>query len=257
MKKKRITKKQPRSRKIFSTLGINLWGRLRTYFIAGILITAPIFITLQIAWWLIEFVDSRAIEFIPAAHDLQVWLRESLNIPFVVPGVGLIVLLLFLLFIGFFATVTLGRWFIARGEHLLDKMPFVRTLYHGSKQILSAVMEKKSDSFRQAVLVEYPRKGLWAIAFVTGAGEGEIAEKLSQKTVSVFLPTTPNPTSGFLLFVPTKDIIKLDMSVEQAVKLVISAGIVQEGAEGSKKTAAKKVAKKVAKKLAKKPAKKG
>ncbi len=254
MKKNQMPQKKPsRSRRIFSTLGINLWGRLRTYLIAGVLITAPIFITLQIAWWLIEFVDSSAIEFIPAAHNLQMWLKDSLNIPFVVPGVGLIVLLVFLIFAGFLATGILGRWFIARGEHLLNKMPFVRTLYYGSKQILSAVMEKKSDSFRQAVMVEYPRKGLWAIAFVTGESEGEIVKKLKQKTVSVFLPTTPNPTSGFLLFVPKKDIIKLDMTVEQAVKLVISAGIVQapektEQQASNKKAVAKKAnAKKVGK----------
>lgn len=219
--------RKSRSKKVFSSLGINLWGRLRTYLIAGILITAPIFITLQIAWWLIQFVDSSTIHLIPEAYNPQIWLKENLNIPFVVPGVGLLVLLVFLILAGFLATGILGRWFIARGEHLLDKMPFVRTLYHGSKQILSAVMEKKSDSFRQAVLLEYPRKGLWAIAFVTGTNEGELAKKMSQETVSVFLPTTPNPTSGFLLFVPKKDIIKLDMSVEQAIKLVISAGIVQ------------------------------
>ncbi len=204
-----------------------LWRRLRAYFFAGILITAPLFISLQIAWWILEFIDSSTIHLIPPKYNPQTWTTEYLSLPFAIPGFGLLVLLVGFTLIGALTAGIIGRWFIARSEYVLDKMPFIRTLYHGSKQVLSAVMEDKAESFRHAVLIEYPRPGLWAVAFVTGTSQGELSEKLSEESVSVFLPTTPNPTSGFLLFVPKRDVIELDMSVEDAIKLVISAGIVQ------------------------------
>jgi uncharacterized membrane protein len=129
--------------------------------------------------------------------------------------------------IGFLTANLVGRSILAFGESLLDRMPLVRSLYKGLKQIFQTVLAEQSSSFKQAGLIEYPRRGLWSIVFVATDTKGEVNDKLpSEESISVFLPTTPNPTSGFLLFVPRKDIIILDMSVEEAAKMVISAGLV-------------------------------
>ena len=128
--------------------------------------------------------------------------------------------------IGAIAAGFLGRCLIGLGERILNRMPVVRSIYGASKQILETVLSTQSDAFREVVLVEYPRKGLWVLGFVTGATKGEVKDMISEQTVNVFIPTTPNPTSGFLLFCPNKDITYLDMSVEDAVKLVVSGGIV-------------------------------
>jgi uncharacterized membrane protein len=120
----------------------------------------------------------------------------------------------------------LGRFIIRFGENMLNRMPVIRGVYGASKQILETVLQQQSNAFRQAVLVEYPRRGIWAIAFVTGRTEGEVQNLIADDLINIFLPTTPNPTSGFLLFVPKEDMILLDMSVEEAIKMVISGGIV-------------------------------
>jgi len=194
----------------------SLTARLRNFFFAGILVTAPAAITFFVAWKFIEFVDDRVAAFVPQPYHL----------PFSIPGVGLLLMVLVLIGIGAFATGLVGRILFRLGETLLNKMPLIRNIYGALKQILETVLAQQSTAFRQVVLVEYPRRGIWAIAFITGVTEGEVQNLTAQECVNVFLPTTPNPTSGFLLFVPRQDLIVLDMSVEEGIKMVISGGIV-------------------------------
>ena len=133
---------------------------------------------------------------------------------------------MFITFIGALTTGFLGRWIVHLGERLMNSMPVVRTIYGSSKQILETVVASQSDAFREAVVLEYPRKGTYVIGFVTGVARGEIKEKIEKEIVNVFVPTTPNPTSGFLLLCPKDELVYLDMAVEDAIKLVVSAGIV-------------------------------
>lgn len=201
-------------------------GRLRAYFLAGILVTAPLAITFALASWLIEFVDSRIVPLIPLRYNPDVYLKEYLGYEIGIPGLGLVVLIVFITLVGAMTAGLLGRFVIRFGENLLNRMPVIRSVYGASKQILETVLRQQSSAFRQAVLVEYPRRGIWAVGFITGRTEGEVQNLISDDLINIFLPTTPNPTSGFLLFVPKDDMILLDMSVEEAIKMVISGGIV-------------------------------
>ncbi|MEJ8475580.1 DUF502 domain-containing protein [Roseibium algae] len=196
--------------------------RMRNYLLTGLVITGPIGITLWLTWTLIQWVDSWVKPFVP--HDYN----PDTYLPFPVPGFGLIVAILLLTIVGFLAANFLGRSLLSLGEAIVNRMPLVRNLYSGLKQIFETVLDQRGTSFSKAALIEYPRKGLWAIVFISTETKGEVAAKLKGRadTVSVFLPTTPNPTSGFLLFVPRGDVIELDMGVEDAAKLVISAGLV-------------------------------
>ena len=148
-------------------------------------------------------------------------------LPFQIPGLGLVIVIFVITLIGAITPGLIGRNLLKLGEMILFKTPVIRTVYSSIKQIMETVMSTNSKSFKEVVLVEYPRKDIWVIAFVTSSVKGEIDNKIKRsKLVSIFVPTTPNPTSGFLLFVAQKDLIYLDMPVEQAVKLVISGGIV-------------------------------
>lgn len=195
-------------------------SRLRAYFIAGILITAPISITVYLTLVFLNFVDNTVIHILPA-----VW-YHGLYGKTTIPGLGLIVAIAFFILIGWLTTNILGRFFVRVSEYLVHRMPVIRTLYGTIKQIFHTIMASKSQAFRNAVMLEYPRKGIWSIGFVTGKTEGEVQRVTAEETINVFVPTTPNPTSGYLLFVPKKELIYLDMSVEEAVKLVVSAGII-------------------------------
>lgn len=195
-------------------------ARMRGYLIAGILITAPLAITAYLSISLIQFIDSKVVGLIPPAYNPNEYL------PFSVPGIGVIAVLLFLITVGMITANFFGRFFIRLSENILDRMPIVRSLYGATKQILETVLATQSNAFREVILFEYPRKGLWCIGFITATTKGEVARATDEDTVNVFVPTTPNPTSGFLLFVPRKDITVLDMSVEEGVKLVVSAGII-------------------------------
>ena len=205
---------------------LSFTGRLRAYFLAGILVTAPLAITIALASWLIEFVDSRIVPLIPLRYNPDVYLKEYLGYEIGIPGLGLIVLVIFITLVGAMTAGFLGRFIIRFGENMLNRMPVIRGVYGASKQILETVLKSQSKAFRQAVLVEYPRRGIWAVAFITGRTEGEVQNLIADDLINIFLPTTPNPTSGFLLFVPKEDMILLDMSVEEAIKMVISGGIV-------------------------------
>jgi len=196
--------------------------RLRNYFLTGLVIAGPIGITLWLTWTFIQWVDGWVKPFVPKVYNPDTYL------PFPVPGFGLIVAIFLLTIVGFLTANFAGRSLLSFGESLVGRMPLVRNLYSGLKQIFETVLDERGSSFTKAALIEYPRKGLWAIVFISTQTKGEVARRLSDKAdlVSVFLPTTPNPTSGFLLFVPREDIIELSMSVEDAAKLVISAGLV-------------------------------
>ena len=195
--------------------------RLRNYFLTGLVIVGPVGITLYIGWWFINAVDAWVKPFVPDIYNPETYL------PFDLPGVGLVFAIFGLASIGALAANLMGRTIISYGEMFLGRMPVVRSLYSGLKQIFETVLSQSNTSFQDVALIEYPRKGLYAIVFVSTETKGEIAERSDgQEFLSVFLPTTPNPTSGFLLFVPKKDVQILDMSVEEAAKLVISAGLV-------------------------------
>lgn len=198
-------------------------ARLRNYLFTGLIITGPIGITLYVTWSTIQWIDGLIKPFIPLRYNPDTYL------PIEVPGVGLFAAIFGLVLIGFVTASIIGRSLLGYGESVVDRTPVVRNLYRGLKQIFETALSQKGKSFQKAGLVEYPRKGLWAIVFLSTDAKGEVLAKTGedgQDMISVFLPTTPNPTSGFLLFVPKEDINELDMSVEDAAKLVISAGLV-------------------------------
>tara|TARA_Y100000588_G_scaffold92131_1_gene99554 strand:+ start:42 stop:647 length:606 start_codon:yes stop_codon:yes gene_type:complete len=194
--------------------------KIRSWFITGILVLTPIILTVYVAWAFITFVDNLVVPIVPDGY------RPSNYLPFSIPGLGLIIVFTFTTLVGSLATGLFGRTLIRIWENILNRMPVVRSVYSAIKQILETVMAAQSDAFRQAVLVQYPRKDIWAIGFVTGSTKGEVGNNVSEKMINVFMPTTPNPTSGFLLFFPEKDLIYLKMSVEDALKLVVSGGMV-------------------------------
>ena len=199
---------------------LSFMQRMRAYLLAGILITAPISLTLYLAWIFIGFVDSKVTPLIPYNYNPETYL------PFALPGLGLVILIVTLISIGALTAGFLGRIWIRISEHILVRMPVIRNVYSAVKQILETILAQQSNAFREAVLVEYPRRGIWAIAFITGRTEGEVQNITEEECINIFLPTTPNPTSGFLLFVPKKDLVSLSMTVEEAIKMVISGGIV-------------------------------
>lgn len=195
-------------------------ARLRAYLLTGIVVTAPIAITVWLTWNFIHWVDVQIAPLIPAAYDPGSYL------PFSVPGLGLLIMLVFLTLVGFVAANFFGRALIHFGERLVGRMPVIRSIYATAKQIIETVLRNSSKSFREVVLIEYPRKGLWSIAFLTGEAAGELQRRLGDDWITVYMPTTPNPTSGFLLVVHRSEIMPLDMTVEEAIKLIISTGVI-------------------------------
>ena len=200
---------------------ISILAKFRRFFLTGLLVTAPIIITIYVTWLVITFIDVKVASLLPEYLDF----RKAL--PFQIPGLGLLIVIFVITLIGAITPGLIGRNLLKLGEMILFKTPVIRTVYSSIKQIMETVMSTNSKSFKEVVLVEYPRKDIWVIAFVTSSVKGEIDNKIKKsELVSIFVPTTPNPTSGFLLFVAKNDLIYLDMPVEQAVKLVISGGIV-------------------------------
>ncbi len=200
--------------------GFSLWARLRTYFFAGILITAPVSLTIYLAWLFISFVDERVFSLLPPEYNPESYM------PFFIPGLGLLVVLVGLTLIGALTAGFLGRATRQLIDGILNRLPVIRSLYSAIKQIMETVLANKSSAFRECVLIEYPRKGIWTLGFITGTSKGEVQEVTTELLINVFVPTTPNPTSGFLLFVPEQDIIRLKMPIEDGLKLVVSGGIV-------------------------------
>ena len=190
-----------------------IFRKISNNFFKGILISVPVIITFYIAWGLIKFFDNKASPILG-------------TFPYEVPGFGLILVFIFFSVIGFLTTGLLGRIFSSSIEKILSKIPVLRNIYSGLKQLFETILSKKSNSFREVVLIEYPRKGIWAMGFLTGHTEGEVQRRTKNSMINIFLPTTPNPTSGFLLFVPAKDVLRLNMTVEEGIKMIISAGMI-------------------------------
>lgn len=199
---------------------LSLAGRLRNYLLAGILVTAPLGITIYLVWIFLQFMDNQVTRLIPDQYN------PNYILPFSVPGFGLVISVICLIFIGWFARNFLGRLVINIYEYFMVRVPIIRNIYGAIKQIAETIMASQSQAFRDVVLLEYPRKGVWSIAFVTNTTEGEVQRVTENETINVFVPTTPNPTSGYLLFVPKKEVHYLNMTVEEGIKLVVSAGII-------------------------------
>lgn len=200
-----------------SPVKMTVIGRLRAYFFAGILITAPIAITFYIAWNFIDYVDSKVTPLIPAAYNPKQW---------GVPGVGLLLVALALTLVGALTAGFVGRVWLKFTEWILSRTPVINGIYSAVKQIFETVLAQKSNAFREVVLLEYPRKGVWSLGFITGQTVKSLSPDRTGEWVNVFVPTTPNPTSGYLLFVPRSELKVTRVSVEDGLKLVISSGIV-------------------------------
>ena len=197
--------------------------RLRNYFLTGVVVCAPIAITAYLAWSFVGWVDSWVKPYIPAQYNPDNYL------PFAVPGFGLIVALFLITLVGFLTANIIGRSIVSTGEKLLNRMPLVRNIYSGLKQIFETVLANRQELFNQVGLFEYPRRGAWSIVFIAKQQETEVnaaLESVHGKTIAVFRPITPNVTTGYLLYVPEEDVIPLEMSVEDAAKMLISAGLV-------------------------------
>lgn len=205
------------------TKGISGMTRLRNYFLTGLIVAAPLAITVYIAWSFIGWIDSWVKPYIPARWSPDTYL------PFAVPGFGLAVAVLIITMIGFLTANIVGRSIVGFGESLLNRLPMVRGVYKALKQIFETVLSNKTEMFRQVGLVEYPRKGVWSLVFVASEKETEISVKLDKPNdplIAVFMPCTPNPTTGFLMYVYRSEIVMLDMTIEDGAKLIVSAGLV-------------------------------
>ena len=194
---------------------------LKTYFFTGILVTAPIAITLYLAIELFQWVDSAVTHFIPEKYNPETYL------PYGLPGLGVLLLVLMLILVGMLAVNIFGRWLVGLGQKMMERIPVISGVYSAFKKLFETLLGQGSTSaFRKAVLVEYPRKGIWTVAFLTTPVYEGFKDLLPNDMVTLYVPTTPNPTSGFMLYVPKKEIKELDMRVDDAFKMVISTGIV-------------------------------
>ena len=199
----------------------NLFQRLRSNFLTGLVLVTPIILTIYLLWGVINFIDDKVVPWLPNRYNPSTYLGKD------IPGLGVLTFLIFTTIVGMVTKGFFGRQLIKFWQSLVDRTPVFRSIYNALKQIAETVFTKSDQTFKSACLVEYPRRGIWVVAFVSTITRGEIKEKINKDEIlTVFVPTTPNPTSGFLLFIPKKDVIILKMSVENAAKLVISAGLV-------------------------------
>lgn len=198
---------------------MNNRATIRRYIIAGVLVWVPIWVTLLVLRFIVDLFDS-TLELIPSHF------RPDYLLGFHVPGLGLVFALVIVAITGMLVTNILGNRLVSIWERLLSRIPLVRTIYTAVKQVLSTVFSSSEESFRNVLLIEYPRKGLWSIAFQTSSGFSQATGLVGEELITVFVPTTPNPTSGFLIMVPRKDALKVNLSVDEALKMVISLGVV-------------------------------
>jgi uncharacterized membrane protein len=202
-----------------------LIGRLRNYFLTGLILVGPLYITISLTWWFINWVDDLVRPFIPTAY------RPETYLPVKIPGLGLILALVALTLLGFLTANFVGRKLIETGEEILNRMPVVRPIYKSLKQIFATLFAKGGSSFRRVGLVEFPSPGMWSLVFLSNPATADIAARLPDtEHVAAFMPCTPNPTTGFFFYVPRRDIIDLDITVEAAMTLLMSAGMAQPGA---------------------------
>ncbi len=210
-----------------------LASRLRNYFLTGLVVAGPVAVTLWLIWWVVTWVDSLVRPLIPIAY------RPETYLPINVPGFGLIIAFVALTLLGFFTANLVGGKLVNFGEDLLSRMPIVRPIYRTIKQIFQTLFSSSDSSFRQVGLVEFPAPGMWSLVFLTQSPSAAIAAHLPEgEHVSAFLPCTPNPTTGFFFYVPRRDVVLLDITVEQAMTLLISAGIIQPGGDPQNRLAA-------------------
>lgn len=209
------------------------WARLRNYFLTGLVVAGPVAITLWLTWAFVTWVDDLVRPFIPMAYRPETYLN------FYVPGYGLIIALGALTFLGFLTANLVGRTLVELGENLLDRMPIVRPIYRTMKQIFETLFSKTGSSFRTVALVEFPAPGMWSLVFLSQPPSADVSARLPDtEHVSAFMPCTPNPTTGFFFYVPRKDLVELDISVESAMTLLMSAGMVQPSDDQQKRLAA-------------------
>jgi uncharacterized membrane protein len=209
----------------------SVFARLRNYFLTGLILVGPIYITFSLTWWFINWVDDVMRPFIPFG------LRAETYLPFKVPGYGLIIALSALTLLGFLAAGLVGRTLVEFSENLLNRMPVVRPIYKTMKQIFETLFSKSGSSFRKVALAQFPA-GMWSVVFLSHPPGSEVASRLPEGDfVSCFLPCTPNPTTGFFFYAKREDLIELEITVEQAMTLIVSAGMVQPNADAQKKLA--------------------
>jgi uncharacterized membrane protein len=211
-----------------------LMARFRNYFLTGLIVAGPVAITLYLTWWFVNWVDSIVRPFVPTVY------RPETYLPFGLPGSGLIVAVIALTLLGFLTANLIGRTLVDLGERLLGRMPVVRAIYRGLKQVFETLFSGKGSSFRKVGLVEFPSPGMWSIVLISQSPSANIANQLpgQEEHISVFLPCAPNPTTGFFFYVPKSKIIEVDMSTEDAATLIMSAGVVQPGSDPQKRNAA-------------------
>jgi len=212
-----------------------LIGRIRNYFLTGLILVGPVYITLNLTWWFINWVDELVRPLIPIAY------RPETYLPLHVPGTGLIIAFLAITTLGFLTANLVGRKLVEFGENILNRMPVVRPVYKSLKQIFETLFSKSGSSFRRVALVEFPSPGMWSLVFLSQTASPDIAALLPDtEHVAAFMPCTPNPTTGFFFYVPRRDVIELDITVESAMTLLMSAGMVQPngGADQQKRLAA-------------------
>ena len=197
---------------------------LRRYLIAGLLIWLPLGVTLLVFRVLVGLVE-QLIDVVPAQYHPEALL--GVEIPYLNVMLTLFAMILVMILTGLVVTNLFGRKLVSIWESLLGRIPVVRSIYQSAKQVVETVFSSTGKSFRKVLLIEYPRKGLYTLAFQTGSSAGEVQAKTGEEVTTVFVPTTPNPTSGFIILVPTKDVIELEMNVDEALKMVISLGMVE------------------------------
>jgi uncharacterized membrane protein len=208
-------------------------SRIRNYFLTGLIVTGPVAVTLWLVWSFVTWVDNWVRPFIPSAYLPETYL------PVKIPGFGLIIAFIVLTLLGFLTANLVGRTLLEFGESMLSRMPIVRPIYKTMKQIFQTLFSKSESSFRRVGLVEFPAPGMWSLVFLTQAPSADIATRLPEADhVSAFMPCTPNPTTGFFFYVPRRDVIDLDISVEAAMTLLMSAGTVQPGNDTQSKLSA-------------------
>ena len=210
----------------------SLAGRIRNYFLTGLVVAGPLAVTVWLIWSIVTWVDGLVRPLIPPVY------RPETYLPWPIPGTGLVLAFIVLTLLGFLTANLVGRTLVGWGEELLNRMPIVRPIYKTMKQVFEALFSKSGSSFRQVALVEFPAPGMWSLVFLSQPPGADLAGKLPPgEHVSAFMPCTPNPTTGFFFYVLRKDLIVLDISVENAMSLLISAGMVQPDGEAQKKLA--------------------
>ena len=203
-----------------------LAARIRNYFLTGLIVAGPVAVTAWLIWWFVTWVDNWVRPFIPLAY------RPETYLPVDIPGFGLVIAFVALTLLGFLTANLVGSRLVNFGEDMLSRMPIVRPIYRTAKQIFQTLFSGSGSSFRKVGLVEFPAPGMWSVVFLTQSPSEEISARLPQtEHVSAFMPCTPNPTTGFFFYVPRHDVVEIDITVEQAMQLLMSAGIIQPGGD--------------------------